>query len=296
MPLLFTIALGSLLTIFAVWGRHKRRLLLSAIDVVVLKDIPSSKLGNRRDITVYLPPDYNERATERFNVLYLNDGQECESLNMRETLARMTKAGRIRPIIVVTIPTNENRLHEYGTAVAMNMLGLGTLASEYSSFVVEELMPLIDNTFRTRPGAVIAGVSLGGLSAFDIAWNHQELFASAGILSGSFWWRASADEEHIDAGRRIAHSMVRNATTPIQLRLWFQVGTRDEVSDRDGNGVIDAIQDTQELVTELLNKGIAPENVRVVEITGGRHDFETWARVLPEFLEWTFSPAAARRT
>ena len=40
------------------------------------------------------------------------------------------------------------------------------------------------------------------------------------------------------------------------LRLWFQAGTRDEAEDRDGNGVIDAIQDTTELIDELAAKGV----------------------------------------
>lgn len=296
MTLLFSIALGALLIGFTIWARRKHQRLLNAIQVVVLKDFSSSALGNQRDITVYLPPGYGLRDSERFNVLYLNDGQECDSLSLRETLARMIMDGCIRPIIVVCIPTNENRLHEYGTAIAMNMLGLGTLAPAYSRFVVEELIPLIDNTFATRPGAAIAGVSLGGLSAFDIAWNHQEIFTIVGVLSGSFWWRASSHEEHIDAGRRIAHSMVRKATCAPQLRLWFQAGTRDEVSDRDGDGVIDAIQDTKELIAELLAGGANPEDMKYVEIKGGRHDFETWARVMPAFLEWAFSAAAARQT
>lgn len=296
MTLIFLIALGGLLIGFALWARRKHQRLLNAIKVVVLKDISSSALGNRRDVTVFLPPGYDVLTSERFNVLYVNDGQEYDSLGMRETLARMTLAGRIRPIIVVAIPTNDNRLHEYGTAIAMNMLGLGTLAPAYCRFVVEELIPLIDSTFRTRPGAGITGVSLGGLSAFDIAWNHQGIFTTVGVLSGSFWWRASSDEEHIDAGRRIAHSMVRNATCPPPLRMWFQAGTRDEVGDRDGDGVIDAIQDTKELVAELLATGVNPQDLEYVEIKGGRHDFETWARVMPAFLEWAFSPAVARRT
>ena len=133
------------------------------------------------------------------------------------------------------------------------------------------------------------GVSLGGLSAFDIAWNHPQRFALVGVMSGSFWWRARDDEERIDAGRRIAHSMVRNADRLPPLRFWFQAGTRDEVNDRDGDGVIDAIQDTRELMAALQARGIAPERMRYVEIKGGRHDYETWARALPDFLEWAFS-------
>ncbi len=285
-----------LLVVFALWGKRKRQRRLNTVEVITLPAVVASQLGNQRDIKVYLPPRYREREGERFEVLYINDGQECDALGLHDTLARLSTAGRIRPVIAVAIPTNENRLHEYGTSVAMSELGLGTLAPAYSHFIVHELMPLIDEIFRTKPGAVLLGVSLGGLSAFDIAWNHPEQFSAVGVLSGSFWWRAGDEEEKIDAGRRIVHSLARQAACPPPFRIFLQAGTRDEVTDRDGDGVIDAIQDTQELIAELRATGCPPEQITYVEVLGGRHDFETWARVLPVFLEWAFSPAQGRLT
>ena len=296
MTIIFIAVLSILLTGFMLWGSRKRQRRLGTIEVVTLPAVTATQLENQRDIRVYLPPGYRERERERFEVLYINDGQECDALELRGTLARLSAAGRIRPIIAVAIPTNENRLHEYGTAVAANDLGLGTLAQDYAHFLVNELMPRIDEAFRTRPGAGLLGVSLGGLSAFDIAWNHPELFSVVGVLSGSFWWRAGNEEEKIDAGQRIAHSMARRTAHPPPVRFFFQAGTRDEVSDRDGNGVIDAIQDTQELIAELQATGCSREQILYVEILGGRHDFETWARVLPIFLEWAFSSAPVRQT
>ncbi|MBP6015448.1 MAG: hypothetical protein KA586_01920 [Candidatus Promineofilum sp.] len=291
----FAAVLGGLLAAWARWGKRRRRRLLNTIEVVTLPDVTATKLGNKRDIRVYLPPRYRERDGERFDVLYINDGQEHEALGLHETLARLTGAGRIRPIIVVTVPTNDNRLHEYGTAVALNTLGLGVLAPAYTAFFMEELIPLVDRTFRTKDRSSLLGVSLGGLSAFDIAWSHPERFAAVGIMSGSFWWRAADEEERIDAGRRIAHSLARKAGHPPPFRLFFEAGTRDEVSDRDGDGVIDAIQDTLDLIATLSGIGCKPDQITYVEVPGGRHDFETWARVLPVFLEWAFSPRQARQ-
>jgi predicted alpha/beta superfamily hydrolase len=73
--------------------------------------------------------------------------------------------------------------------------------------------------------------------------------------------------------------------------LWFQAGTRDETADRDGNGVIDAIQDTTELIDELVKKGFRRgEDVVYHELPGGEHHESTWARALPEFLRWACPP------
>lgn len=288
MAFLLVVVLGTLLAGFALWGRRRHLRLLSTIEVVTLHGVAAFRLGNDRDVWVYLPPGYHQQPDERYEVLYLNDGQDREAIGLRETLARLMAAGRIRPIIAVAIPTNDNRLHEYGTTVALNAIELGVLASAYCYFVVEELMPLIDRTFRTRPGAGILGVSLGGLSAFDIAWNHPDRFAVVGVMSGSFWWRAADDERRIDPGRRIAHALVRRAAGPPPFRLWFQAGTRDEVCDRDGDGIIDAIQDTTELIAEL--RALGSHQIAYRQTEGGRHDFETWRRVLPDFLQWAYSP------
>ncbi len=290
MALHFAAVLGGLLACFALWSRHRYRRLLATIEVVTLRGVAAFRLGNERDVWVYLPPGYRERPDERYEVLYLNDGQEREAIGLRETLARLAAAGRMRPILVVAIPANDDRLHEYGTAVALNDMGLGVLAPAYGHFVVEELMPLIERKFRIRPGAGILGVSLGGLSAFDIAWRYPDRFAVVGVMSGSFWWRATRDELHSDPGRRIAHALTRRAAGPPPFRLWFQAGTRDEVSDRDGDGMIDAIQDTVELIAELRALGCGEDQIAYRQTVGGRHDFETWRRVLPDFLQWAYSP------
>jgi enterochelin esterase-like enzyme len=213
-------------------------------------------------------------------------------LNLRYTLAQLYAARRIQPIIVVAIPTNEDRLHEYGTAVTVNAQGLGSKAAAYTRFLVEEVRPVIDREFRTVSGpenTAILGASLGGLSAFDIAWNHPEVFGSVGVFSGSFWWRASAADLQITPNALIMHAVVRRSQKRAGFRAWFQAATRDEVCDRDGNGVIDAIQDTLELMDELALLGYRPGvDMLYVEVKGGRHDYDTWTRVLADFLQWAF--------
>lgn len=61
-------------------------------------------------------------------------------------------------------------------------------APEYESFVVDQLIPLIDARFRTlgdRAHRAIAGVSMGGYGALMIAARHPDLFADAASLSGA---------------------------------------------------------------------------------------------------------------
>jgi enterochelin esterase-like enzyme len=278
------------------WWRHRQRhtRLLETVELVTIEAFASGYLQNGRPLTILLPPHYHT-SNQTYKTLYVNDGQELAALKLRETVATLIARKRIEPIVVVAIPANEARMQEYGTAVAANAQGMGADAAAYVRFVTEEVVPAIRYHFRVREGAAdtaVLGASLGGLSAFDLAWNRPDIFGIVGVMSGSFWWRAAAESKEVTAaepGQRIAHAMVRWGEKRDGLRFWFEAATQDEVSDRDQNGVIDAIQDTLELMEELAELGYERGRDMVyVEMRGGRHDYDTWSRVLPNFLEWAF--------
>jgi S-formylglutathione hydrolase FrmB len=85
------------------------------------------------------------------------------------------------------------------------------------------------------------------------------------------------------------HKVVRNAKSKPNIQCWFQVGTKDETSDRDHNGVIDAIQDTTELMDEMALKGFqVGVDMTYFEVEGGEHNQRTWGKALPHFLRWAF--------
>jgi enterochelin esterase-like enzyme len=296
---LLTAVLLTLIILALYEARRRRAALLATVAVVSLPEFASAQLGNSREITVFLPPGYRSADNRRYPTLYVNDGQDQEVLQLRETLAKLFQRRHIPPIIVVAVPTNDNRLHEYGTAVCPNAQELGTKAAAYGRFLTTELMPAINQQFRTSRNPAdsgIFGVSLGGLSAFDIAWNHPDKFGVVGVMSGSFWWRAAEAETAVPPNQLIAHEMVGGAAVKPPLRLWFEAATQDEASDRDNNGVIDAIQDTLELIEELEKIGFSRgADVVYVQVPGGRHNYDTWAQQFPHFLRWAFGNTAVKR-
>jgi enterochelin esterase-like enzyme len=265
---------------------------IQPVSVKTLERFRSKQLHNQRVITVFLPPDYESQPEKSYKVLYLNDGQDAATIQLAETLAELIAHHEIEPIIVVAIHATRDRLHEYGTAGIPNARGLGKKARKYTFFILGEVLPYINRRYRTLPGPVntaIMGFSLGGLMAFDLAWNHPDVFGAVGVFSGSLWWRTDDADTHARQESRIMHRRVRDTESPGYLRLWFQAGTDDEQDDRDNNGVIDAIQDTTELIDELARKGFRRGiDMVYTQVEGGEHNQATWGFILPYFLRWTF--------
>ncbi|GAB3997292.1 hypothetical protein GCM10028807_42100 [Spirosoma daeguense] len=230
-------------------------------------------------------------------VLYLNDGQDLARLRMTEVLDSLYEKQAIRPFVLVAIHAGD-RIQEYGTAAQADYMNRGSKANLYTDFVLTELIPYLKKHYpiSTDPvHSIFAGFSLGGLSAFDIVFHHPDHFSKAGVFSGSLWWRSkSTADGYRDETDRIMHDLVRKGTYHPELKFWFEAGTDDETSDRNNNGIIDAIDDTLDLMDELEKKGYQrndngqPTDIRYVEVQGGRHDQETWSKIMPDFLTWAF--------
>jgi len=244
----------------------------------------------KRDVvcTLLVPEDY---ITEPLNLLLLNDGQEANDLKLKETLEDLYDRNAIKPVFVVAIHAGEERLQEYGTADRPDFKKRGSKAALYNEFIKSELLPSVKKYtgiehFETT---AFAGFSLGGLSAFDISWNNPGLFDKTGVFSGSFWWRSKDIGKGYTDNDRIMHSIVRDTASRPELKIWLQTGTKDETSDRNRNGIIDSIDDTVDLIKELEQKGFKrPADVQYIEMVGGSHNTETWARAMPKFLTWAF--------
>jgi len=134
-------------------------------------------------ISTPMPDDKTE-----LNLLILNDGQDMGQLGVKETLDSLYKNGLIRPLLIVGIHAGD-RVKEYGVAGYPDFLNRGDKADHYDAFINNELYPYAKKnaTVRKFKTVAIAGCSLGGLSAFDIAWNRADKIDKVGVFSGSFW-------------------------------------------------------------------------------------------------------------
>lgn len=224
-------------------------------------------------------------------LLLLNDGQLSGALRIQQTINKLHKSGHIMPVQVVAIHAGE-RQSEYGVSGTKDYMGRGNKAMLYENFIIRELLPWLnaasDNNYAPMHTA-FAGFSLGGLSAIDIVAANPAWFSTAGVFSGSLWWRSKSYEDGYTDCDRIIFSKLSKSKLSNHFRCYLMAGTNDERNDRNGNGIIDAVDDTLDLFDLLSMKITAPEkNLHLSIVEGGRHEPATWSLQLPEFLIHAF--------
>lgn len=255
--------------------------------IVEQKAIPSKYLKRYVIVDLYLPR--NILAPHQMSLLLINDGQDLEEMGFSSLLNALLGSHQIQPLLCVGIHAGKDRKNEYGTANVLDYEGRGAKAAAYHRFILEELLPFIhiEYAIESFQQKAFCGFSLGGLSAIDTVWNYPDLFSVAGVFSGSLWWRSkSLGADYNDDTDRIMHQQIRNGEYYPGLKFYFTTGSLDETADRNGNGVIDSIDDTLALIEELKIHGYTETDIRYLNFEDGRHDVATWGKAMPGFLLW----------
>ncbi len=226
-------------------------------------DVPSNMGEKTREILVWLPAAYFS-GHERLGVLYMQDGDNIFKGNPKagygtwdvdETLENLINAKEIAPLIVVGI-TTQNREAEY-LHCNINNSDLLPRLTEYTTYVISTLKPVIDKKFRTKSDPLhtaIDGSSLGGLSAFRIAWQHPNIFGKVAAFSPSSWV-GSLDDERTQLSDESLEDLVNKTTSKPNLKIYLDNGTIYNADDAEENYSADAWIYTDHLRNALVAKG-----------------------------------------
>jgi predicted alpha/beta superfamily hydrolase len=154
------------------------------------KWVSSTLYPDGRRIRVYFPPGYAENTLKRYPVLYMHDGTNLffpheaftgEEWQVDETMNALDAMSTIDKVIVVGIYAGE-RMNEYTKPGY----------ERYGRFIVEELKPFVDGTFRTLPtkaNTAVMGSSLGGVVSMYLGWQWPEVFSKMACMSSTFGWQ-----------------------------------------------------------------------------------------------------------
>lgn len=319
---LFVLMLSGGLSFTASAQEVARRNDLARIDTLSLP-VPDLAPDGLR-VRVFMPNGYDPLAEIGYPVLYINDGQDAEAVKLQATLNELIDRGEIRPLLAVAIDMPKDRMGAYGfseraaqrSLVAPLRVGAtGAQAHAYSEWVATQLVPIIDARYRTRsrPEArAILGWSLGGANALNLGWQYPEVFANVGAFSPSLWLSPKRDDITGIQASRFAQRMIAAGAYHAGSRFFFAVGDAEEIDDRDGDGVIDVLDDTRDLIDgwrvageaeprakglHQLGHSINPDHAAkgtradaaLFVLAGGKHEQASWAQMLPAFLRWAYA-------
>ena len=180
---------------------------------ILYEDFPSSYI-EPRNIEVWLPSQYN--STKRLSVLYMFDGQNIfhgkegwikDSYNhgwqVDEILDSITFVDKSNAMIVVGIfniglkrfteymPSKPKKLFKKNNSnkeewKSRGLEAYGSTSDSLLKFIVFELKPFIDKTFKTksdRKNTFISGSSMGGLISSYAICEYPNIFGTAACLS-----------------------------------------------------------------------------------------------------------------
>jgi len=151
--------------------------IISQTDDIVIGNrfkLNSKILNEERDIQVYLPDSYNVSQT-KYPVVYLMDGEG--HFTYTAGLLQFFARNAIAPeMILIGIP-NTFRNRDFTPVVDSKVAGSGG-ANNFLRVLKEELIPVVEEKYRTLPYRMMIGHSLTGMYCFYTLLREPDLFNS----------------------------------------------------------------------------------------------------------------------
>ncbi|MES2043193.1 MAG: alpha/beta hydrolase-fold protein [Pseudomonadota bacterium] len=202
-------------------------------------------------VVVWLPPGY-DTSHRRYAVVYMHDGQniffpERSAFNKvwaaDKAALRLIAARKVAPFIIVAVdhPGAARYRQLFPQAIydaappavraVFDANAKGPITGDaYLAFLVHDLKPLIDRSYRTRPDAThsaIVGSSMGGLISCYAFVQYPRVFGRAACIS-THWLLAGPQELPVDAdvlGLWKAY-LGAHLGGPNGRKLWMDHGTQ----------------------------------------------------------------------
>lgn len=218
----------------------------------------SDVLGEARTLYVRLPAAY-AASVRRFPVLYVLDGEWHFPVAAAavQYLSECSASDLVIPEMIVVGIVNVDRDRDYTPSHVAEYKGMefptSGRAERFRRFLIDEVIPLIDASYRTTSHRVLAGWSFGGLFTVNTLAETPKAFAGYLAISPSMWWE---DERFVD---------VFPATGPAQpTRLVVTLGT-----DETGGWTHTA---ASKLVAKLGEHAAPNLDHAFIEIEGAGHN------------------------
>jgi enterochelin esterase-like enzyme len=232
-----------------------------------------------RKVAVYVPKQYVAGTAAPFIV-----GADGPDKALFTALDSLIAQHRVPVMIAISIGNGS------GDAQGSERgLEYDTMSGKYAEFVEKEVLPLVEKTANVKltkdpEGRATMGGSSGGSCALIMAWYHPELYHRVLTYSGTYvnqQWPTNADLPH-GAWEFHEHLIPNSAVKP--LRIWMEVGDRDNLTRSDGYH--DWVLANENMAKVLAAKGYHYQFV--FARNAGHTDRTVKQQTLPEALEYVW--------
>jgi enterochelin esterase-like enzyme len=239
--------------------------------------------GSTADYWVYVSPGVDpSRPTP---LMVWQDGQglvngDQSTLRLFTVTENLVHQKLIPPMIHVMISP--------GTGQRMRSIQYDTVSDRFGRYLLEEVLPEVEKTYKLRPDAYsrgIAGESSGAICALNTAWYFTDKFSRVHSTIGSYTALQWHPEQHVEGGY-IYPFLIRKEPKK-NIRVWQSDGT-DDIENQFGSWPAQAIQ----LANSLKMKGY-DFHFRFGEAA---HNGSQAAIDLPESLAWLWRDYDASKT
>jgi len=244
-------------------------------NVIVLEQkFEINGLNRERQIRIYLPQDYYE-SDQKFPVVYMHDGQNlfddstsyAVEWGVDERLNQLAVTSAFKLIVVGIDHGDEKRLDEMSI---WESRGNGKAeGEEYLKFIVNQVKPFIDSTYRTLPDrdkTTIIGSSMGGFISLYAIYRYPEVFGKAGIFSATLY-------------TDMIYNFTLNNPIPKDSRLFLLVGGNEG----------DMKNKTEKMYRSILKSRHPPENLNLIIDPKMDHNEILWSKQFIPSIRWLYS-------
>lgn len=237
--------------------------------------IDSVVLGEKRNLVVFLPADYQNNEN-RFPVLYLTDG-DIQGPHTAGTIDYLAKFDQTPQMIVVGI-VNPRQTRERDltlTSTEKQNPEQSENADRFLAFVEKEVIPLVKQQYRTLDYQALSGTSHGGQFAINALVKRPGLFQGVIAISPSLYW----DKQQI-----LGLSESALQSHQLQGRLFVSIANEEPTMTEPFQKFVDLTSryptDKLAVASQTFSNEIHNTTVLQGQYYGLKHLFSGWA--IPE--------------
>lgn len=235
-----------------------------------------SDQGHKRELAVYLPPGY-EHDTFHYPVIYFLDGQAIFDQKrfgnlewqVDEVLDSLAQAGGPKAI-AVGIYNSKKRDSEYQPDFTEDHSNEDQFTGHvHARWIATELKNWIDRRYRTLSDTkhtYIGGSSYGGIMAYYLLTQYDDVYGGALVMSPSCWVNEKIFSLHHD----IADLS--------EKKIYLNSGEKETMKKM--------LENTRRLHQTILEARIPGDQIRMDIVPGKGHENMTWRAGVKTGLPW----------